>query len=277
VSEAHADPNAGAELRTRIASAVVLIAVVILAVFAGPYAFALLIAACALAALFEWHRLVNAGSVGREIVPSVSTILAVIALALTATPWEWIALTIVAGSLITAGVAGRRSWVLWHSVGVLYVAIPAFSLIFLHADVPNGDYLVLGLFVTVWTADSAALFVGRFFGGPKLAPVLSPKKTWAGLIGSVSLAAVAGALYASIIGGAPLAGAGFGFLIGAVANAGDLFESWVKRVFRMKNSGNLIPGHGGVLDRIDSLLFAAPFALAFFYLAGSASLFGGNN
>jgi phosphatidate cytidylyltransferase len=277
VTEARADLNAVTELKIRIASAIVLITAVILAVIGGPYAFAVLVAACAVAALYEWHRLVNAGRAGWEIVPSILTIFVVIALTLTTAPWGWSVVAIVAGALTTAiAAAGRRSWVLWHSVGVIYIGVPVLSLIALHENFPNGGFVVVGVFVAVWTADSAALFVGRLFGGPLLAPNLSPKKTWAGLIGGVLLAAIAEAVYVGFLGESPLYGGALGFFIGVVANAGDLFESWVKRVFRMKNSGNLIPGHGGMLDRIDSLLFAAPAAMAFLYFAGSDSLFGSN-
>jgi phosphatidate cytidylyltransferase len=124
------------------------------------------------------------------------------------------------------------------------------------------------LFVAVWTADTAALLLGRMIGGPKLAPELSPNKTWAGFVGGTLAAGVAESIYVFLLGGLALEGAAFGIFIALAGHCGDLFESWVKRQFRAKNTGSLIPGHGGMLDRIDSLLFAAPACVAIIYLAG---------
>ena len=101
-----------------------------------------------------------------------------------------------------------------------------------------------------------------------------PKKTWAGLLGGVALAGLAELLYFAAVGGPIGFGILFGIFLGIAANCGDLFESWVKRVFQTKNSGNLIPGHGGMLDRVDSLLFAAPAAAVLMLILGSDSLFG---
>lgn len=265
------------ELRTRLASAAVLIAAVLLAVLVGPFTFALMVGAFAIVALLEWNRLVNAGRIGREWIPACLTIIAVIGLLFDRTALTWSFVAVGIGALVTAAVAaGLRSWVLWHALGVIYIGVPALALSAMRLSPGNGGPIVGGIFVAVWTADSAALFVGRFFGGPLLAPHLSPKKHWSGLIGSVVLTTLAEAVYVAIMGGYPLHGALFGFFIGVVANVGDLFESWVKRVFQRKNSGNLIPGHGGMLDRIDSLLFAAPAAMAILAIAGSESLFGAN-
>jgi phosphatidate cytidylyltransferase len=109
----------------------------------------------------------------------------------------------------------------------------------------------------VWATDTGALVVGNLVGGPKLAPVLSPNKTWSGTIGGIVAAAIAEAIFIAIIGGHAGAAALFGAGLAVFAHFGDLFESWVKRRFHTKDSGALIPGHGGVLDRIDSTLFAA--------------------
>jgi phosphatidate cytidylyltransferase len=172
--------------------------------------------------------------------------------------------------------------VLWHAVGVIYIGITVLALMLLRARLGSenfidGRLIVGGVFAAVWTADTGALFVGRLLGGPRLAPVLSPKKTWAGLLGGVILAGLAETIYVAVIGGPVLLGGVFGVFLGVAANGGDLFESWVKRVFQTKNSGNLIPGHGGMLDRIDSLLLAAPAAVAFLFLFGDSSLFGVNS
>ena len=102
------------------------------------------------------------------------------------------------------------------------------------------------IFVAVWTADTGALLFGRLIGGPKFAPVLSPKKTWSGFLGGTVAAGLAEALYVGLLHGAILEGAAFGILLALSGHFGDLFESWVKRQFRAKDMGRLIPGHGGM-------------------------------
>src|SRR6266446_2649469 len=149
----------------------------------------------------------------------------------------------------------------------VYVGLSVVALVLLRNE-PRGSAIVGGLFVAVWTADTAALLLGRLIGGPKLAPDLSPNKTWAGFVGGTLAAGAAESIYVFLSGGAVLEGALFGVILALAGHFGDLFESWVKRQFRAKNTGKLIPGHGGMLDRIDSLLFAAPVCTALIYLAG---------
>jgi phosphatidate cytidylyltransferase len=124
--------------------------------------------------------------------------------------------------------------------------------------VPSGAYLTLGIFIAVWSSDTGALLGGRAIGGPKLIPRVSPNKTWAGFCAGTLVAGVAEAVFFAILGRSAAVGLFAGLLIALIGHAGDLFESWVKRRFRAKDSGGLIPGHGGILDRIDSLLFVAP-------------------
>ena len=268
------------ELRMRVASGAVLIAAVVLALISGALIFAVLIAACAIAALHEWHRLVNGGSAAWEVVPAAITIVAIVALSVLQPGPGWPLLAIAAGAGVTALVAAvRGKWVLWHAIGVLYIGAAVLALMVLRDGAGrdafiDGRVVVGGVFAAVWAADTGALFVGRFLGGPRLAPQVSPKKTWAGLIGGVASAGLAELVYFAIVGGPVGFGALFGIFLGIAANGGDLFESWVKRVFQTKNSGTLIPGHGGMLDRVDSLLLAAPAAAAFLLILGSDSLFG---
>jgi phosphatidate cytidylyltransferase len=181
-------------------------------------------------------------------------------------------MAIALGSLCAALSAAVRSpavrWPIpWHAFGAIYLGLPVIALALLRED-PRGSDIVGGLFVAVWTADTAALLLGRMIGGPKLAPELSPNKTWAGFVGGTLAAGVAESIYVFLLGGLALEGAAFGIFIALAGHCGDLFESWVKRQFRAKNTGSLIPGHGGMLDRIDSLLFAAPACVAIIYLAG---------
>lgn len=157
----------------------------------------------------------------------------------------------------------------WRAAGFVYVALPCAALIWLRQmqflDMPEaGRVLVLYLFFVVWAADIGAYFTGRKLGGPKLAPAISPGKTWAGLFGGAAVAGAVGLVCASFTP-YPISVPGCfftGVLLAFVSQAGDLFESWLKRRAGVKDSGALIPGHGGLLDRIDGLIFAAPlFAL----------------
>jgi phosphatidate cytidylyltransferase len=148
------------------------------------------------------------------------------------------------------------------SAGLLYVAIAGASLLWLRADPVSGRADVLFLLLIVWAGDIGAYLVGRCIGGPRLAPRISPGKTWSGAIGGL-LAAVATGLLAARFLAAPVAlwqPMLIAVLLSIVAQAGDLLESLVKRVLAVKDSGNLIPGHGGLFDRLDGVLAAAPVA-----------------
>ena len=260
------------ELSARVASALVMGLAAVGAVFTGGLVFATIVAASAIAALREWHRLINGGRIAREMIP---TSLAMIAAVLLVHRMNGLLLALIAialGSLCAALSAALRSlsvrWPIpWHAFGAVYLGLPVISLALLRED-PRGSAIVGGLFVAVWTADTAALLLGRMIGGPKLAPELSPNKTWAGFLGGTLAAGAAESIYVFSLGGMALEGAIFGIFIALAGHCGDLFESWVKRQFRAKNTGSLIPGHGGMLDRIDSLLFAAPACMAMIYLTG---------
>jgi phosphatidate cytidylyltransferase len=154
--------------------------------------------------------------------------------------------------------------------GLLVLAAPWLALVRLHGDFAGGPYLVLGLMLMIAVADSAAFFVGRRFGRRKLAPRLSPGKTWAGFFGALAAAGL-GLLFAGLVLGLGAAATAALTLLGvvtvAVSVVGDLFESWLKRRQGVKDSGALLPGHGGVLDRIDSMTAAAPvFSLGLVWL-----------
>lgn len=153
----------------------------------------------------------------------------------------------------------------WHLLGLFYVAVPCASMIWLRnlnfeSDLNGGAHVVLFLLFVVWATDIGAYFAGKQFGGPKLAPAISPNKTWAGLGGGMAAAMLVGALASSITPFPTSAGLCIlmGALLAIMAQTGDLFESWMKRRIDTKDSGSLIPGHGGLLDRIDGLVFTAP-------------------
>ncbi len=165
------------------------------------------------------------------------------------------------GALILAWELNRVSavasdkWV-WRVGGLVYIGAACWGLIYLRQSI-DGRELVLWLFIAVWASDTGAYVFGRLIGGPKLAPVLSPKKTWAGLIGGIACAALAGATAAVWHSLEVLSVAAVGACLGVVAQAGDLLESWAKRCFGVKDSGSIIPGHGGLFDRVDGLMAAA--------------------
>jgi phosphatidate cytidylyltransferase len=148
---------------------------------------------------------------------------------------------------------------MWMVVGGIYIGFPSLALIWIRSDWENGLLAVFWLLVLVWAADSGAYAAGRMIGGAKMAPKISPNKTWAGLGGCVVAAAIAGGVIAHV---AELENIGIAealivsALVGLVSQGGDLVESAAKRHFNVKDSSQLIPGHGGVLDRVDALLAA---------------------
>jgi len=150
----------------------------------------------------------------------------------------------------------RRSMLL--ALGALYIGLPVMALIWLRDVGEMGMETTFWLLALVWAADSGAYATGRIIGGPKLAPAISPNKTWAGLAGCVLSAAIVGAVTANILGFASMANLTLASaVIGAVSQGGDLVESWIKRRQKVKDTGALIPGHGGLLDRVDALMAAA--------------------
>jgi phosphatidate cytidylyltransferase len=167
------------------------------------------------------------------------------------------------------------------ALGMVYAVLPAISLALLRGGEHSGLIAMLYLFAVVWATDILAYFVGRAIGGPKLAPSISPGKTWSGAVGGAVAAVVAGLLVAIAAGHpSPVVMGLLALPLSILSQAGDLFESGFKRRYGAKDSGNLIPGHGGVMDRVDGLVAAAlALYLAGWALAGpvapSAGLFPG--
>jgi len=169
----------------------------------------------------------------------------------------WLVLVLCAGAaaLIARGIAARPADA---AFGALYVGAPVLALTWLRADEPYGRYWTGLVLAVAWAADIAAFLVGSALKGPKLWPQFSPNKTWSGFVGGLiaaSLAAVAVARFLPM-GLDPPRAAALGLFAGLATMAGDLWESMLKRRFGVKDSGDLIPGHGGLLDRVDGLMFA---------------------
>jgi phosphatidate cytidylyltransferase len=188
-------------------------------------------------------------------------LLAFIGFLIAGVPASWLLILIVVVVVITAAGAQMRGATQWDAAGLAYASLSGLSLALLRDGDHSGLIAILFLFAVVWATDIAAYFVGRAVGGPKLAPSISPGKTQSGALGGAVGGIVAGLLLAVVAGAANLAMLGFVALaLSIVSQIGDLFESWVKRRHGCKDSSNLIPGHGGIMDRVDGLV-AAAFAL----------------
>lgn len=150
----------------------------------------------------------------------------------------------------------------WNATGIAYITIFASSLIYLR-NLENGFGIVLLMLFLVWATDIAAFFTGKALQGPKICTKISPNKTWSGLAGGMIAAGFVGALASVFIPMSTLSLIAIGMLLAIVAQIGDFFESWVKRSFGVKDSGNIIPGHGGLLDRLDGFTTVAPVFVIF--------------
>jgi len=248
----------------RVTSALVLVAVALALTYVSLQAFAFLITVFIAAMAWEWGRMVRGN--GLDLVVAVQ-------LAATGTA-AWATVQGCLGCALFAVFAGAmavflicslsegRAQAWWSAAGVTYAGLPAIALIWIRGDAYYGWLAILYIFIIVWTTDTAAYIFGRLIGGPKLAPSISPKKTWAGLIGGTLSAGLVGSIFALWIGETSVAKlALLSVALALAAQFGDLGESALKRSFGTKDTSRLIPGHGGVLDRIDGLIFVA-FAAA---------------
>jgi phosphatidate cytidylyltransferase len=250
----------GSELALRVCSALVLVPLAIGTAYLGGWPFALFWGAAAIGVLWEWSSLVARHE-------QFSTLLAggaslALAVVLVATGHVLPALIVVAmGALGAASLtlAERRTWV---AAGIPYAGVLAIGPIILRSDGEQGFLAVLFLFAIVWTTDIGAYFVGRAFGGPKLVPRVSPNKTWAGAIGGLLASVVVAVVVAKMAALTSLfALAMVAVVLSVLAQAGDLFESFLKRRFDAKDSSHLIPGHGGLMDRLDGFVTASVAAV----------------
>jgi len=265
-------PPARAGLGLRIAAAAVLAPPTIAAIWLGGTVWTVAVAVLAAIALWEWARLVGRGSVLAPGIPSIAAAASIPVL-------FWIgpqaSLAVAAlcslSAALTGAIRGQSGNGLLTGSGALYIALAGLALVWLRAPEQAGLAGVLWLVFAVWGADAGAYLFGRLIGGPRLAPRFSPNKTWAGLGGAMVGAILVGAVAATVWTEAPSWGrlAVAGAVIGIVGQAGDLLESAFKRLYGVKDSSNLIPGHGGVLDRIDALMAVALVAAIVFMFGGA--------
>lgn len=268
--EQAASASGGGELRTRILSALVLAPVALALAWAGGWFFAALIGAAAIAMAHELGGLLLDGR--REAAVLACFAIAAVLLAGSGLP----AVALIAGASGLAFAAAARAWrdrPLWPVLAAYpYLILPLVAMIWLRADPQLGLVAIFWLLGVVWATDSFAYFTGRAIGGPKLIPRLSPKKTWAGLLGGMAGAALVGAAVSLWLGmgSAPLLAA-LSAGLAVLSQAGDFAESALKRRAGVKDSGKLIPGHGGILDRVDGLVAAAMGAGAIALLHAGAA------
>lgn len=261
------------ELKLRIMSGIVLAAIVLGATWYGGIAFRLLAGLIALLIYYEWSTITKLAE--EDIQTNALGWLGIILLAGVTVAGEFdYAIPLLAGfTALTAMLVFFRQGSWWLPGGVFYSGLSGVSLAAIRGDASVGLVAMLFVFAVVWATDILAYFVGRAIGGPKLAPKISPGKTWSGAIGGTISGVVAGSAVAIIH--FPQTGlwiVGIAFLLSVASQIGDLFESFIKRRFGVKDSSRLIPGHGGVMDRVDGLVFAC-FA-AFLLTVGHAALSG---
>lgn len=273
------------DLRKRALSAALLGPAAIACIWLGAEAWTALMAVAVALLAWEWVRL--CGFSTRRL-PGLAVPLAVLAAGGLAVGAAWTAALLVlavgAGLLLVLGKTPRfrRALpVVWLAFGLAYVGAAGIALIHLRGDASAGRVNVLFLFLVVWSSDIGAYLAGRWLGGPKLASVISPNKTWSGAAGGLIAAMAVGAMAAygmETVGQAAQASIPASLpwgrvllvaaALGVLAQVGDLFESWMKRRFHVKDTSSLIPGHGGLLDRLDGVLSAAPAAAMLGVLLG---------
>lgn len=241
----------------RLASALVLVPLALAAVWLGGWVFAALVIVAAAGMGLEWARLTGCG-VG----PPAALVLGAAALPaiVMALGQTGVALLLAAASVVAVWLVSRRAHCPapdWTALGTAWIALPCVACVWL--DRAAGEFAILWLFVTVWATDTGAYFTGRGLGGPRLAPRLSPNKTWTGFAGGLICAAIVGWTAARLAGTAPTRVVVASIGLSVAAQIGDLAKSLAKRRFEAKDSGSLIPGHGGLLDRLDGMLTAAMF------------------
>ncbi len=255
----------GSDLPARAAAGVAMMAIALVTAWVGGFWFLAFWFVAAALVLWEWQKLVDGERLVARLALGALTLLALSPFALHGSTKSALGV-LLAGAAVT-GLASGPSRVerIWSGAGVLYAGAILASPVLLRASPAYGLAAILWLFAVVWGADIMAYFGGRLIGGPRLWPRISPGKTWSG----AAVGAVSGALLGAVVAlvAAP-AGArlvpilALGFVAAVVEAFGDLFESAVKRRFDVKDSSHLIPGHGGLMDRLDGFVAAATFAVA---------------
>lgn len=242
-----------ADVGPRLVSALVLIALTVGSLYLGGIWFALVVSAVFAGCYREWETMVSS----QPICPKGIAIVALVALSglafsLLGVIWSVGAVAIACGLALTMG----RGEILWRIVGIVLFSALIIAALLMRGTGDTGIAAGVFLGTCVWMTDSAAFFTGRHIGGEKLAPAISPSKTWSGALGGLALGTIAGLAVWVLLTPSPW---WIGLIIAAsisvLGQVGDLTESSIKRWFRIKDTGDIIPGHGGLMDRLDSLTF----------------------
>ncbi len=242
------------ELATRIVVGFALVGFALFVLWLGGIAFWLVVTIIGIGILREWADLAKADlSTRRMMLFALSVPLAIMS-PLAAGP-QFFALGLIAAAAIFILVSTRQSML---ALGVIYTGLPVLALLLIRKQ-PDGLLFTIWAMALVWMCDIGAFFVGRAFGGPRLAQSISPNKTWAGFIGGIVAAAIFGAIL-HVGWGLPWRLTLATPLLAVAAQGGDLYESWLKRQAGVKDSGSMLPGHGGLMDRLDGLIPVAPIA-----------------
>ena len=257
----------------RLLAAAVLIPVTLASAFLGGWVLAAWIGLAGLAMSVEWVQIVHRERFGWRFALHALAIMSSLAHAALGRPdlgWSAILLCALMGAVAAQA---REERAIWMILGIVYIATPCLAFFWMRGLYPLGLESAIWLLAVVWTTDSVAYAVGSYAGGPKLAPLVSPKKTWAGAVAGVVCAAVVSVLFAFIAKSASVPSVvAAGVALSLLTQMGDLAESLLKRTFGVKDMSDLIPGHGGALDRLDGLLFATMGLAALVLLTGLTPL-----
>ena len=243
--------GSGDDLAKRVVSAVVLGIVVLGAIWLGGWQFAAVVTIAAGLTAYEWCKVTGSPAESAVVLGAACGLAVLCTYLFGFVPGVSGLCLLAVLALIISGDPPRG----WPAGGMLYAGVPALCLLWLRGEGDGGLTTVIWVMMVVWAADIGGYFVGRQIGGALLAPSISPKKTWSGAIGGLTLAFVTGSFLAMYIEHDSVLILGFASIILAVVSIiGDLYESRIKRLFGVKDSSNLIPGHGGIMDRVDGLL-----------------------
>lgn len=254
----------------RICSAAVLAPVVIAAEWMGGWPFLILVLVISLAVCFEWVRIISPQVHSIPLTLVLFLLLASLYLVASVAVGIafWPTLLLLCGITIAGFASGQK---IWLGAGFTYAFLLGAALLYLRNDPEFGMVAIAFVVAIVWATDIFAYVFGRSIGGPKLWPAVSPGKTWSGAIGGLCAGVVASIAFTAFIDDVSMSRLVLlGLLLSIASQCGDLFESWIKRRFKVKDSSQLIPGHGGVMDRVDGLVFAIILAvLLVWFMDGS--------
>lgn len=243
-----------ADVWIRTVSAVVLAPAVLFDIWLGGLWFEILIAFLGVLMAHEWTIIAHGRSTSQFALHALAAICAAFIPRESGVELALAAVFLISAIAYAGVVFGPRPKSWWNYVGVPYVSLPVLAIVTLRNDPEWGLHAIMWLVACVWATDICAYFAGRLIGGPKLLPSISPKKTWAGLGGAIAGAALASVIYAWFVAPWVLPLAVLAGFLAVIAQAGDMMESAFKRYYGVKDSGHLIPGHGGIMDRVDGMI-----------------------